>query len=397
VLAAVEAIARGGMVVVTDDASRENEADLIVAAEHATPEMIAFLVRHTTGILCVSLPGERLDELRLPPMTARSTDPRGTAFTVSVDARHGTTTGVSAADRTATIRTLADPATRPDDLLRPGHVFPLRAREGGVLDRRGHTEAALDLARLAGTSPAAVLAEIVRDDGTMAREGDARAFAAEHGLPMISIAELAHHRRAVEQLVEHLGAVALPTPHGRFDAHVYRSTIDGVEHVALTMGDLDGGDPPLVRVHSECLTGDVLGSRRCDCGEQLELGLAAIAAEGRGALVYVRGHEGRGIGLARKLQAYALQDRGRDTVEANVELGLPVDARDYHAPAQILRDLGADRVRLLTNSPDKVAQLRGYGVETVERIPLVAPPRAERAAYLEAKRTKLHHILAAPR
>jgi 3,4-dihydroxy 2-butanone 4-phosphate synthase/GTP cyclohydrolase II len=393
VAAAVAAIARGEVVVVTDDASRENEADLILGAEHATPEKIAFVVRHTTGILCVSLPGERLDELRLGPMTAHSTDPRETAFTVSVDARHGTTTGVSASDRATTIRALSDAAATTDDFLRPGHVFPLRARVGGVLRRRGHTEAALDLARLAGARPAAVLAEIVRDDGAMAREGDARAFARRHGLAMISIAELARHRRAVEPLIEPAGTVSLPTRHGIFSAHAYRSTVDGVEHLALTTGDLGAGEPPLVRVHSECLTGDVLGSRRCDCGEQLELALAAIALEGRGALVYVRGHEGRGIGLGRKLQAYALQDRGLDTVEANVELGLPVDARDYHVPAQILRDLGMRRVRLLTNSPDKVAQLGEYGIEIAERVGIVAAARPERADYLETKRTRLHHVL----
>jgi 3,4-dihydroxy 2-butanone 4-phosphate synthase/GTP cyclohydrolase II len=326
-------------------------------------------------------------------MTARSTDPRGTAFTVSVDAAHGTTTGVSASDRATTIRALADAATLPDDLLRPGHVFPLRAREGGVLRRRGHTEAALDLARLAGVRPAAMLAELVRDDGAMAREGDARTFARRHGLALISIEQLAQHRRAVESLVEHTGSAALPTRHGVFDAHAYRSTVDGIEHLALTMGELDGGEPPLVRVHSECLTGDVLGSHRCDCGEQLELALSRIALEGRGALVYVRGHEGRGIGLMRKLQAYALQDRGRDTVEANLELGLPVDARDYHVPAQILRALGARRVRLLTNNPDKVAQLSDYGVQIAERVGIVAAARPERSGYLETKRMKLHHLL----
>jgi 3,4-dihydroxy 2-butanone 4-phosphate synthase/GTP cyclohydrolase II len=391
--AAIAAIANGEFVVVLDHEDRENEGDLIMAAERVTPEAIAFMVRHTSGLVCVGMTGERLDELDIPLMVHRGTDAQGTAFTVSVDALAGTSTGISAADRAATIRALVDPASAPGDFTRPGHVFPLRARPGGVLRRPGHTEAAVDLATLAGLSPAGVLCELVRPDGEMAREEELARFAAEHGLAIITIDELIAYRRRREQLVLRRSSTTLPTPYGLFAVHVYESLVDGVELMVLVRGDVSGTDPVLVRVHSECLTGDVFGSGRCDCGGQLQLALANIANAGCGVVVYLRGHEGRGIGLAAKIDAYRLQDGGLDTVEANLALGLPVDDRDYGIGAQILDDLGVRAVRLMTNNPAKTEGLAGYGFEITERVPLIVEPTARNGAYLSAKRRKLGHLL----
>jgi 3,4-dihydroxy 2-butanone 4-phosphate synthase/GTP cyclohydrolase II len=390
---AIAAIARGGIVVVVDDVDRENEGDLIVAAEKVTPATIAFMVRHTSGVICAALTAERLDALDIPLMVRGNTEAQRTAFTVSVDVRHGTTTGISAADRAATIRALVDPATRPDDLARPGHVFPLRASEGGVLRRAGHTEAAVDLARLAGLQPAGVLAEVVNDDGTMARLPDLERFAAEHGLVLISVADLIRYRREREKLVRQVSEARIPTPYGEFAAHVYASLLDGEEHLALVKGELPTDEPVLVRVHSECLTGDVFGSLRCDCGTQLDAALAKIQAAEHGVVLYLRGQEGRGIGLGHKIRAYNLQEQGRDTVEANVELGLPVDAREYGIGSQILADLGVRRMRLLTNNPSKYGALGGFGLEIVERVPLVVSPTRENARYLRTKQEKLGHVL----
>lgn len=387
---ALKTIARGGFVVVVDDENRENEGDLILAADCATPEALAFMVRYTSGVVCAALTGERLDRLDLPQMTARNGEAMRTAFTVTVDARDGVSTGISAADRALTIRKLADPAAAADDFVRPGHIFPLRARDGGVLVRPGHTEAAVDLARLAGRGPAGILCEIVNDDGSMARLPQLTAFAERHGLPLISIADLVACRRRSEILVRRVSSARLPTRHGDFIAHVYKSLIDGTEHVALTLGRPERAAAPLVRLHSECLSGDVFGSARCDCGAQLDQALARIAAEGTGVLVYLRDHEGRGIGLSAKIAAYALQDAGRDTVQANRDLGLPVDGRDYLAGAHILRDLGVDRVRLLTNNPAKLTALAALGV-SADRTPLPTPPTPHNRRYLTTKRDALGH------
>jgi 3,4-dihydroxy 2-butanone 4-phosphate synthase / GTP cyclohydrolase II len=389
---ALEAFARGDFLVVTDDESRENEGDLIVAAERMTPEALAFMVRHTSGVICVPMLGERLDELRLPPMVTANSESHGTAFTVSCDLRRGITTGISAEDRAATIRALADPSTTYAELARPGHVFPLRYCEGGVLRRAGHTEAAVDLARLAGLEPVAAICEIANEDGTMARGKALERFAEEHGLLTISIAELIRYRRRHEKLVRRVAEARMPTVHGEFRAYVYESLMTGMQHLALVQGDLDDG-APLVRVHSECLTGDAIGSLRCDCGQQLDLALARIAEEGRGALVYLRGHEGRGIGLGHKLRAYKLQDDGLDTVQANLELGFPVDSRRYGVGAQILVDLGVRQMRLMTNNPAKYTGLAGFGLEIVERVPLASSPNAENLRYLHAKQHKLGHLL----
>jgi 3,4-dihydroxy 2-butanone 4-phosphate synthase / GTP cyclohydrolase II len=386
-------IAAGRAVVVVDDADRENEGDLIFAAEVATPGLLAFMVRHTSGFICAPLLAEDADRLELPPMYHVNQDRRGTAYTVTVDARHGVTTGISAADRAHTIRLLADPGTVATDLARPGHVVPLRAKPGGVLRRPGHTEAAVDLARLAGLRPAGVLCELVNDDGTMMRLPDLERFSREHGLTLISIADLIAYRRRIEQQVQRVASVRLPTEHGLFTAHGYRSAVDGSEQIALVFGDLGDGLDVLVRVHSECLTGDVLGSLRCDCGPQLRAALDRVAQEGRGVVLYLRGHEGRGIGLLRKLQAYQLQDEGSDTVDANLLLGLPADARDYGTGAQILYDLGVRTMRLLTNNPDKRAGLEGYGLEVVGRIPLPVRPHPENARYLRTKRDRMGHLL----
>lgn len=392
---AIAAVARGGIVVVTDDEQRENEGDLIMAAEFATAETMAFFVRHTSGVVCAAAPGPHLDRLGLAQMVPSSgnDESMGTAFTVTVDARVGTTTGISAADRAATVRALADPDTLPIDLVRPGHVFPLRARPMGVLERPGHTEASVDLARLAGLRPVGVLAEVTLDDGRMARLPDLREFCARHRLPLVSIAAIAAHRMRTEQLVTPTATAEIPTRWGRFTAHTFRSTIDGREHVALTLGVPAAGEATLARVHSECLTGDVFGSRRCDCGEQLADAMRTIGRRGAGAIVYVRGHEGRGIGLAQKLRAYRLQDEGADTVDANIALGLPADAREYGVAAQILRSIGIDHVQLLTNNPAKVAALTELGITVVDRIPLLSKVTGDNIRYLAAKRDRMGHLI----
>lgn len=390
---AVAAIAAGRPVVVVDDADRENEGDLIFAAERVTPELVAFMVRHTSGYICAPLTGAECDRLDLPPMYHTNQDRRGTAYRVTVDAREGVTTGISAADRARTIGLLADPATRPADLSRPGHVVPLRACAGGVLRRPGHTEAAVDLAVLAGLRPAGVVCELVNDDGTMMRGDDLARFCATHDLTMVTIADLIAYRRRHEKQVQRVAEARIPTAYGAFRAIGYASVNDAAEHLALICGDVGDGRDVLVRVHSECLTGDVLGSLRCDCGLQLQAALARVAAEGRGVVLYMRGHEGRGIGLMHKLQAYQLQDHGRDTVDANLELGLPADARDYGTGAQILRDLGVRTMRLLTNNPAKRAGLEGYGLQTVGREPLPVRPHPENLRYLRTKRDRLGHLI----
>jgi 3,4-dihydroxy 2-butanone 4-phosphate synthase / GTP cyclohydrolase II len=390
---AIGAIAGGEPVIVVDDANRENEGDLIMAAEKVTPEAMAFMIRHTSGVICMPLEGKRLDELQLPMMVADNTTAYRTAFTVSVDAKGGTTTGISAADRCVTVHALIDSATKPDDLARPGHIFPLRYREGGVLKRAGHTEATVDLARDAGCYPAGVLAEVVNDDGTMARLPELERFAARHGLQLISIADLIRYRRHREKLVRRVSEARIPTRHGIFTAYVFQSLLDGVEHMAFVRGEVAGKPDVLVRVHSECLTGDVFGSLRCDCGLQLDLALGQVATADEGVVVYLRGHEGRGIGLGHKLRAYTLQDQGRDTVEANVELGFPVDSREYGIGSQILVDLGITTMRLMTNNPAKYGGIEGYGLEIVERVPLRAHPNEENIAYLRAKQEKLGHLL----
>jgi 3,4-dihydroxy 2-butanone 4-phosphate synthase / GTP cyclohydrolase II len=390
---AIDAVARGELVVVVDDADRENEGDLIMAAERITAETMAFMIRHTSGVICMPLEGERLDQLSLPLMVANNTESQRTAFTVSVDAIHGTATGISAPDRATTVKALLDPTTHAEDLARPGHIFPLRYRTGGVLKRAGHTEAAVDLARLAGCYPAGVLAEVVNDDGTMARLPELERFAATHGLQLISIADLIRYRRHREKLVRRVSEARIPTRHGDFTAYVYESLLDGVEHMAFVRGEVAGAQDVLVRVHSECLTGDVFGSLRCDCGVQLDLALERVAAEGQGVVVYLRGHEGRGIGLGHKLRAYTLQDEGRDTVQANEELGFPVDSREYGIGSQLLVDLGITTMRLMTNNPAKYGGLDGYGLEIVERVPLRTEPTDENISYLRAKQDKLGHLL----
>jgi len=393
--AAIDAVRRGEFVVVVDDEDRENEGDLIVAAEKMTPEKMAFMIRYTSGVICLPLEGARLDELQLPLMVAgpENSEQQRTAFTVSVDAKLGTTTGISAADRSTTVHALIDPKTRAEDLARPGHIFPLRYRDGGVLKRAGHTEASVDLARMAGCFPAGVLAEIVNDDGTMQRLPDLQAFADEHGLVLVTIADLIRYRRHREKLVRRVSEARIPTRHGDFIAHVFESLLDGTEHLAFVRGEVAGADNVLVRVHSECLTGDVFGSLRCDCGTQLDLALERVAAEGEGVVVYLRGHEGRGIGLGHKLRAYSLQDEGRDTVEANIDLGFPPDSREYGIGSQILVDLGVTTMRLMTNNPAKYGGIEGYGLEIVDRVPLHTVPTNENIAYLRAKQRKMGHLL----
>ncbi len=391
-----EAIAQirvGGMVVVVDDEDRENEGDLVMAAESATPENIAFFLAHTSGVICVPLLPERADELDLPLMVVANTEAQRTAFTVSVDAR-GTTTGISAADRAATIGALVDPATRPTDLNRPGHIFPLRYRPGGVLKRAGHTEATVDLSRAAGKAAAGVLCEIVSEDKTsMARLPELERFAKTHGLPLISIAELIRYRRQNEKLVRRVSEARIPTELGLYKAYVYESVLDGEQHLALVLGDVDGQPDVLVRVHSECLTGDVFGSLRCDCGPQLHKALDLIEAERRGVIIYLRGHEGRGIGLAHKIRAYRLQEEGHDTVEANLRQGLPVDSREYGIGAQMLVDLGVSTMRLMTNNPSKYGGLQGFGLDIVERVQLESSPNSHNLEYLRTKRERLGHLL----
>jgi len=393
---AIAAIAAGQMVVVVDDEDRENEGDLIVAAEHATPEVMAFFVKHTSGLICAAITNQRADELDLPLMVERNTESQRTAFTVTVDLRKGTSTGISALDRSLTTRALVDPGTKPDDLTRPGHLHVLRARDGGVLKRAGHTEAAVDLARLAGLAPAGVLCEVVTEDGMgMARRPELESFAARHGLLLITIADLIRYRRQTERLVRRTADARVPTEFGEFRCLAYQSVIDHETHLAFVMGEPAGKPDVLVRVHSECLTGDVFGSRRCDCGAQLRAAMKMIAEAGLGVVVYLRGHEGRGIGITHKLQAYELQDGGLDTVEANVRLGLPVDSREYGIGAQILVDLGITTMALMTNNPAKRGGLEGYGLQIVRRVPLLTTPNEDNIAYLRTKRDRLGHLLAA--
>jgi 3,4-dihydroxy 2-butanone 4-phosphate synthase / GTP cyclohydrolase II len=396
---AIKDIADGRPVVVVDDADRENEGDIVFAASKATPELLAFTIRYGRGLICVPMLGPDLDRLNVPQMTSQNQERHGTAFTVSVDAREEITTGISAADRARTIQLLASPASGPDDLVRPGHIFPLRYTEGGVLRRRGHTEAAVDLAVLAGLPPAGVVCEVIGDDGTMLRLPGLREFADEHGLALISVEQLIEHRRRTERLVTRVAETVIPNAYGDWRAYGYRSDIDGIEHLALVLGDIgaDGesaetGEDVLTRVHSECLTGDVFGSQRCDCGAQLDSAMAKIAERGRGVVLYLRGHEGRGIGLLSKLQAYKLQDAGADTVDANLELGLPVDAREYSVAAQLLDDLGVRSVRLLTNNPAKVDALAAHGFG-VTRIPLPTVSTPQNLRYLTTKRDRLGHQL----
>lgn len=391
--AVIEEIRRGGIVIVTDDEDRENEGDLIMAADAVTTDLVAFFLRHTAGVMCVALTGDQCDRLDLSPMVARIEDPNRTAFTVSTDIATAAT-GISAAERADTVRALADSQSRPSQFVRPGHVFPLRARQGGVLKRAGHTEAAVDLARMAGRTPAGFLCEIVTADKTgMARGPELEVFARDHRLPMTSVAALVRHRLRVERLLEPIAQARLPTRYGEFSCHAWRSVIDGTEHLALSLGDVTGPDPVLVRVHSECLTGDVFGSWRCDCGPQLADAMEAIRREKRGVVVYLRGHEGRGIGLGHKLAAYNLQDAGLDTVDANLALGLPADSREYGLGAQILMELGVTRMRLLTNNPAKYSGLEGFGLEITERVAL--PPRqtSENCTYLATKRERMGHLL----
>jgi 3,4-dihydroxy 2-butanone 4-phosphate synthase/GTP cyclohydrolase II len=389
---AIDDIRRGKMVVVVDDEDRENEGDLTMAAELATPEDVAFIRKYASGVVCVPMTAERLQELDLPQMVSRNEARLGTAFTVSVDAREGVTTGISAADRARTIRVLADPETRARDLVKPGHIFPLQARDGGVLVRAGQTEAAVDLCRLAGLSPVGVICEITNPDGSMSRMPELKRFVKRHGLRLITVKGLIAHRMAQERLVERVATAKLPTEYGEFAVHGYRAKVGNTEaeHVALTMGDVASGEPVLVRVHDECLTGDTFHSVRCDCGEQLDVALRRIAEERRGVLLYLR-QEGRGIGLMNKLRAYALQDQGLDTVEANERLGFKADERERGVGVQILLDLGVRRARILTNNPQKLVPL--YGLEVVERIPIEIPPRAANRGYLSTKRTKLGHLL----
>jgi 3,4-dihydroxy 2-butanone 4-phosphate synthase / GTP cyclohydrolase II len=389
---AIEDIRRGRFVVVVDAADRENEGDLTIAAQFATPEAINFMATHGRGLICLCLTEERCDELRLRPMTERNETPFGTAFTISIEAREGITTGISARDRSRTIQVAIDPSKGPADLVQPGHVFPLRARSGGVLRRAGQTEAAVDLARLAGLNPTGVVCEVMNDDGTMARVPDLVPYCEEHGLKMITVAELIEYRRRHEKLVERTTSVRMPTAFGEFTAVAFRERLTGKHHLALVKGEVEGAHEVLVRVHSECLTGDVFHSLRCDCGEQLDQALQQIAAEDRGVLLYMA-QEGRGIGLLNKLRAYELQEQGLDTVEANIELGFAADAREWGIGNQILADLGLTTIRILTNNPKKISGLEGYGLTVTEQVPIETPPNAENRRYLAAKRDKLGHRL----
>jgi len=392
----IAAIARGEMIVMVDDEDRENEGDLIMAAQFATPEKIAFIVRHSSGVIVAPLSGDRCDDLRLPLMVEHNTESHRTAFTVSVDLIEGTTTGISAADRSATLCALADPRESFASFARPGHIFPLRAREGGVLKRAGHTEAAVDLARMAGLEPAGIICEIINDDGSMSRLPELIEFSRKHNLLLSSIAELIKYRRHHEKLVTRMGQAQVPTDWGNFTCTAFKSDVDGTEHLAFSLGTVDDGQPVLVRVHSECLTGDVFSSRRCDCGPQLHSAMSLIAEEGRGIVVYLRGHEGRGIGIGHKIRAYSLQDGGLDTVDANTELGLPVDSREYGIGAQILADMGANQLRLITNNPAKYGGIEGYGLEIIERVAINPVATEENIKYLQTKRDRMGHLFSLP-
>ena len=389
---AIEDIRQGKFIIVVDDEDRENEGDLTIAAEKVTPEAINFMAQHARGLICLPITGKRLDELNIPLMVGNNTSRFSTAFTVSIEAKHGVSTGISAADRARTVSAIVDPATKPEDLVRPGHMFPLRAREGGVLVRAGHTEAIVDLAKLAGLYPAGVICEILNEDGTMARLPQLEVLASKHGIKIVSVADLITHRRRHEKLVHRVAQAKLPTKYGEFTIIAYKSDIDPDEHLALVMGDIATPAPVLVRVHSECLTGDVFGSLRCDCGEQIALAMQAISKEGRGVFLYMR-QEGRGIGIHNKIRAYALQDQGLDTVEANLSLGFDPDLRDYGIGAQILADLGLHQIRLLTNNSKKVVGLEGYGLRVTETMPIIAPPNPYNRQYLATKQEKLGHTL----
>ena len=390
---AIDAIAAGKFVVVVDDEDRENEGDLIIAAESVTAEDMAFMVKYTSGVVCCAITNERADALHLPLMVANNTEAMGTAFTISVDVAEGTSTGISASDRSLTCKALANGHIAASGFARPGHVFPLRARAGGVLKRAGHTEAAVDLATMAGLAPAGVLCEIVSDDGTMARLPELIEFAQTHGIPIISIADMIRYRNRHERLVERFSSARIPTIYGEFSAHIYRSSLDDVEHLAFIFGEVNENKIPLVRVHSECLTGDVLGSLRCDCGSQLDLAMKLVAENGSGAIIYLRGHEGRGIGLGHKMRAYALQDEGMDTVDANVALGFAPDSREYGIGAQIIADLGIQKMRILTNNPAKYGGLQGYNLEIVERVPLISDSNPENVRYLQTKEERMGHLM----
>lgn len=389
---AVKDIKQGKFLIIVDDEDRENEGDLAIAAEKVTPEAINFMSKYGRGLICIPMTGERLDELGVPMMVQNNTSPLETGFTVSVEAKRNVTTGISAYDRATTVKTLIDPATKPEDIIRPGHMFPLRAREGGVLVRVGQTEAIVDLAKMAGLYPAGVICEVMNEDGSMARFPQLEEFSAKHGIKIISVAQIITYRHHHEKLIERVAEAALPTEFGEFRTIAYKSLVDPDEHLALVMGQVTPDDPILVRVHSQCLTGDVFWSRRCDCGDQILMALDTIAKEGRGVFVYIR-QEGRGIGLHNKIRAYALQDRGLDTVEANEALGFPADRRDYGIGMQILVDLGVRKMRLLTNNPSKRAGLEGYDLKVVERVPIIVPSDATNTKYLETKRKKLGHIL----
>ncbi len=391
----IEDIKAGKFIIIVDDEDRENEGDLALAAEKVTTEAINFMTKHGRGLICLPIIGKRLDELRIPLMAKENTSKFSTAFTVSIEARHRVSTGISAADRAETIKAVIDPDTEPEDIVQPGHMFPLRAREGGVLVRAGHTEAVVDLAKLAGLYPAGVICEILDEDGSMARLPQLEVMAEKFGIKIVSVADLITHRLRHEKLVHRVAETKLPTSYGEFTAIAYESDIDPDEHLALVMGNISTEEPVLVRVHSECVTGDVFGSLRCDCGEQVALAMQSIASEGRGVLLYMR-QEGRGIGFHNKIRAYALQDKGMDTVEANVCLGLAPDLRDYGVGAQILADLGLHQIRLLTNNPKKVIGLEGYGLKVVETVPIIIPPNPYNRYYLETKRKKLGHLLEMP-
>ncbi|MFB0559315.1 MAG: bifunctional 3,4-dihydroxy-2-butanone-4-phosphate synthase/GTP cyclohydrolase II [Dehalococcoidales bacterium] len=392
---AIEDIKAGKFVIIVDDEDRENEADLVLAAEKVTPEAINFMALHARGLICLPVIGKRLDELRIPLMVGENTSKFSTAFTISIEAKHRVSTGISASDRAETVRAVIDPATKPEDLVRPGHMFPLRARDGGVLVRAGHTEAIVDLARLAGLYPAGVICEIMNEDGSMARLPQLEVMSEKYGIKMVTVADLIAYRRRHEKLVHRVAEAKLPTSYGEFTAIAYKSDIDPDEHLALVIGDISTEEPVLVRVHSECVTGDVFGSLRCDCGEQIALAMQSVAREGRGVFLYMR-QEGRGIGFHNKIRAYALQDEGLDTVEANLSLGFAPDLRDYGIGAQILADLGLHQIRLLTNNPKKVIGLEGYGLKVVETIPIIASPNPHNLHYLKIKQKKLGHLLEIP-